>query len=313
MNNLNEKNNQLYELLNQTSCPDFDRVLTNATIVIGIGTSGSKAVNTLFRMLEQSPSGIPEGVLFIVADVDKDGRKQDSLAEISQIAFIPMGSDGAGTNTENGRRIAENYYEDIKSAIEKAMVTLIENDGMETQFNLPAGTLQSVFLVGGSGGGAAGGGMDVFVTASHHAKRSVGLEQLKINQWRIGSQIPTHDVTRTASSDAQERIPANSADNFEASYIQMNTKRYMTEKPPVGEPFEIEMSVRTFANVEFDNVSRGHRIQTNEDLIHVMGGCLQAQIFTAAGKENSSRHIDDFILGTTGQTNRATGSPISEK
>ena len=119
-------------------------------------------------------------------------------------------------------------------------------------------------------------------------------------------------MTRSVSSDAKERIPANTADNLEACYIQMNTKRYLTEHPPIGEPFEVQMSTRTFANVEFDNVSRGHRLNTNEELLHVIAGCLQSRIFTAAGKENESRHIDDMILGTTGQTFRSTGSPVLE-
>jgi hypothetical protein len=92
----------------------------------------------------------------------------------------------------------------------------------------------------------------------------------------------------------------------------MNTKRFLTEQPPIGEPFEVPMSTRTFANAEFDNVSRGHRLNTNEELLHIIAGCLQSRIFTAAGKENESRHIDDMILGTTGQTFRATGSPVLE-
>lgn len=312
MNDLNEENNRLYKFLEQATRPDFHLVLTNATIIIGIGTSGSKAVLNLFRRLACSANGVPDGVIFIVADVDQDGRRE-ILAEISQVAFIPMGELGAGTNTENGRRIAGEHYEDIKSTIEKSMVTLMEDNYMGTQFNLSAGKSQSVFIVGGDGGGTAGGAKDVFVTASHDARRSVGLEQLRVNVWRIGSQIPINDVTRTVSPDARERIPANTADNQEACYIQMNTKRYMTERPPLGEPFDIEMSTRTFANVEFDNLSRSHRLQTNEELLHVMAGCLQSRVFTAAGKENDSRHIDDVILGSTGQTFRATGSPTKEK
>ena len=303
--------NQLYQLLKQATCAEFPPVLTSATIIFGIGTTGSKIVINLFRLLEASERGVPDGVIFIVADVDSDER-DDTLAEISQIVFIPLGKSGAGTNTQNGCRIIEEHYEPIKSTIEKSMVTLMENDGLESQFSLPPGKSQSFFIIGGDGGGTAGGGKDKTATAAHDAKRSVGLEQLEVNVWRVGSQIPIHDVTRSVSSDAKERIPANTADNLEACYIQMNTKRYLTEHPPIGEPFEVQMSTRTFANVEFDNVSRGHRLNTNEELLHVIAGCLHSRIFTAAGKENESRHIDDMILGTTGQTFRSTGSPVLE-
>jgi hypothetical protein len=310
MSQLND-NSQSYQLLKQSTCPNFPLLLTAATIIIGIGTSGSKIVLYLFRLLEASEGGVPEGVVFIVADVDRDER-HDNLAEMSQIAFISMGKAGAGTNTQNGSRIGDENYETIKSTIEKSMVTLMENESLETQFNLPPGKSQSVFIVGGDSGGAAGGVKDKFITATHDSKRSVGLENLEVNVWRVGSQIPIHDVTRSVSSDAKERIPANAADNLEACYIQMSTRRYLTERPPIGEPFEVQMSTRTFANVEFDNLSRSHRIQTNEELLHVIAGCLQSRIFTAAGKENESRHIDDMILGTTGQTYRDTGSPVKE-
>ena len=311
MNHINDNTSQFYQLLEKATLPSFPLVLTAATIVFGVGTSGSKIVLNLFRLLEASEGGVPDGVIFIVADVDRDERK-DNLAEISQVACISMGKAGAGTNTQNGLRIAEEHYEQIKSTIEKAMVSLMENDGLDSQFNLPPAKSQSIFVVGGDGGGAAGGIKDKIVTASHDARRSVGVEQIEVNVWRIGSQIPIHDVTRTPNPDAKERIPANAADNLEACYIQMNTKSYLTEQPPLGEPFEVPMSTRTFANVEFDNLSRGHRLNTNEELLHVIAGCLQSRIFTAAGKENEARRIDYVILGTTGQTYRSTGSPILE-
>ena len=86
--------NQLYQLLKQATCVEFPPVLTSATTIFGIGTTGSKIVINLFRLLEASERGVPDGVIFIVADVDSDlhpvglcglghvhGRHRNALAD----------------------------------------------------------------------------------------------------------------------------------------------------------------------------------------------------------------------------------------
>ncbi len=312
MSFLNEEVDRQYELLNRATLADCKLEQTAATMIIGLGTSGSKAVLELFRHLRQSKQGVPKGLIFIVVDVDQDGRKQSSLDEMTEVIFIPLGIYGAGTNTENGRRILEENYLEIKSTVVRAMVSLMEQEGHGVQFNVPPAQLLVAFILAGCGG-TSGAADDVMATALYDAKRSVGLKKLEVNRWRIGPELPVHDVTREVSQDARERLPANSADNREACYVEMATKRYKTEFPPVGDPFVVQMSTRTYTNVEFDSTSRGHRLQTMDDLIQVISRCLYVQVFTAAGKEASSRHIDDLILGTTGQAFRATGSPVSER
>ena len=276
-------------------------------LIIGLGTSGCQIMAKTYRMRAAKFGCTDAGARYIGADVDKDPR-QDNLAEKRDIGFIPMGSDGAGTNAKNGYQIATDHYDKLKESFEKAMVAHME--APDHGFNLSPSKLQAAYVAGGGGGGTGGGTKERAVTALHEAKRSVGLKKLEIHTWMIGSQMPVHDVTRSVGIQANDRIAANSSDNLEACYRQMNSKQMLTEQPPNGEAFIIESSTRIWGNAEFDNCNREHRVHTNVDLFEIIAACLEIQIFTAAGKENKARRIDDIILGITGQMHASSGAPI---
>jgi len=307
MSSLRIETDKLHQQLHQANQPSFYREMPAPVLLVGLGTSGCKVMVNAYRIRSDKVGCEHVGVRYIGADVDKDPRR-DNLAEKRDISFIPMGQAGAGTNTKNGFEIASNHYDKLKGAFEKAMVSHME--GPDFGFNLPPSQLQTAYVVGGGGGGTSGGAQDRVVTALHAAKRSVGLQKLEIYPWTIGSQMPVMDVTRSVDDDTQDRIAANTSDNLEARYRRMNSKIMMTELPPDGAPFTVESSIRIWGNTEFDNRSREHRVHTNGALFEIMAACLEAQIFTAAGKEGKARRIDDIILGLTGQMNAANGTPI---
>jgi hypothetical protein len=303
------KLDQLKQLLARAIRPDFQGVLTAPTQIIGVGSSGSDVVLILFRKLQKWLGNLPENVKFLLIDADKDPRR-NNLAERSRIVFIPTSKSGAGTNTFLGKKLALLRYNHILTTIERSMVGLMEVDDFRFPTNLPGSELQAALVVSGASGGTGGGTADVAISSIHHAAHRIGLKQVEVNLATIGPIMPTSDTTRSIEPKRVKRIHANAADNYQAWYSQMNTRRRFEERPPGQDPFSIDSSTRIYSKIEFENQSESTRLHRNVDLHRMIAACLLMRVFTIAGKERESRYVDEFMNGTSGQINSATAERI---
>lgn len=298
---MNSRTNDPFGRLRRACIPTHRLMMSSATTIVGVGTTGSESMIALHGLVHRATFGqLPKVTRWVSLDADKDSRDAMSLAHQTTIEFLSVGLDGAGTVLGKGYAIGVKAFPEIANTILDAMSSLTAADDPRFPLNKAPSSCQTVVLISGIGG-TSGGITDLVLTACLKASAHLGHDIFRVINVTIGGEIPWRDMNRSLNKDGIRRILANYAECSMWRYSQMATQRPITIEVPGHGRMRLPASTRISSNIELDWENPFVKLSTVEDVINMLSAALFHRLFTAVGTSRSSRECDDVTCGRTGQ------------
>lgn len=290
-----------FERLRQASIPTYRMMMSSATTIIGIGTTGSESMIALHDLAYLATDGqLPQITRWVSLDADKDSRNSMSLSHQTTIEFLSVGLDGAGTVLGKGYAIGVKAFPEISNTILDAMSSLNAANDPRLPLNKAPSSCQTVVLISGVGG-TSGGINDLVLTACLKASAHLGHDIFRVITVTLGGEIPWRDINRSLNKDGIRRILANYAECSMWRYSQMATQRPITIEVPGHGRMRLPASTRISSNIELDWENPFVKLSTTQEVTNMLAASLFHRLFTAVGTSRASRECDDVTCGRTGQ------------
>lgn len=279
--------------LADTEQPGLRLQLAACTLLIGLGSTGTRIVDQLIRSVVASVGFVPPSLNYLMID----GEATDDLHGLDH--FTCVGIDGCGTDPNEGRAAFLEIYPDLLKTVETLLLKLNSASDVMPAAVAPK-TCVEVYVFAGNGG-TSGGMQQPCVTLINEVMQKRSIRTPRIHTIFLGADMPMKDASRTVTDSQVEITAATAWANIRRMVFEhWNPKSILDESPTVG---TILPAGGRLESVGFMDQSNGrHQLGTTDELIEMVATAYFVAICTHASISVSARMKD---LEKTGETVRA--------
>lgn len=267
--------------------------LSACTLLIGLGSTGTKIVDQIIRNVVDSLGFVPPSLNYLMID----GEATENLYGPDH--FTCVGIDGCGTDPNEGRDAFLEIYPDLLKTVEGLLLKL--NSGSDVMpAAVPPITCVEVYVFAGNGG-TSGGMQQPCITLLNEVMHKRRIRTPRIHTVFLGADMPMNDASRTVTDSQIEITAATAWANIRRMVFEHWNPEPIRDESPTGGT-QLPAGGR-LESVGFMDQSNGrHQLGTTDELIEMVAAAYFAAICTHASLSVSARMKD---LEKTGETVRA--------
>lgn len=267
--------------------------LAACTLLVGLGSTGTRIVDQLIRSVAASLGYVPPSLNYLMID----GEATNDLYGLDH--FTCVGIDGCGTDPNEGRDAFLEIYPELFKTVEGLLLKLNpESDVMPAAVSPQ--TCVEVYVFAGNGG-TSGGMQQPCITLLNEVMQKRRIRTPRIHNVFLGVDMPMNDASRTTTDNQIEITAATAWANIRRMVFEHWNPEPIREESPTGGTV-IPAGGRV-ESVGFMDQSNGrHQLGTTDELMEMVAAAYFAAICTHASLSVSARMKD---LEKTGETVRA--------
>ena len=262
-------------------------------LLVGLGTTGTDAIHTVLHFVHEAIGKIPKGCRYLTVDA---APTQDME---HQLCHVAIGTDGAGTNPHNGRRLFLDHYDLVKHALQQQIDRLCGSVA-DTISPLKSAREVTGFLVVAGSGGTSGGTLDPMISLIHDCAQRRSIQEPRVQVVLIGPGMPLRDSSRQPLPEQVGLIHNTYAENLRRIYGLMQTPAHVRERRPDGTEFFVEASARVTGLQKVDYTNGLSDFATTSEFVGMLGHAIFSYVLTQAGEHARQRTRDNHGTGVTG-------------
>ncbi len=268
-------------------------------MLIGAGTTGTGIVQRAVRFIQDAAHRIPRGCRYLTCDAAPTFEPEHVLHHVA------IGTDGAGTNPHNGRRLFFDHYDLVRHALQERVDELCRGTA---DFVTPAKAAREVtgFMIVAGSGGTSGGILDPLISLVHDVAQRRSIQDIRVHVVLLGPGMPLRDSSRQPLPEQIRLIHNTYAQNLQRIYGLMQTPGFVREIRPDGTEFYVKATRRVTRIYTVDYTNGLADFATTDELIEMLGHATFTCLFTQAGKHAIERARDHDGTGVTGRHSSST-------
>jgi hypothetical protein len=272
----------------------YSLCLPHPWVLLGLGTTGTGVVQTAMRFLADAAKRIPRACRHLTIDAAPTFHPEHLLQHIQ------IGTDGAGTNPHNGRRLFFEHYDLIRHALQEQIDELCRG---AADFVTPAMAARQVtgFMIVAGCGGTSGGTLDPMISLVHDVAQRRSIQEVRVHIVLLGPGMPLRDSSRQPLPEQIRLIQNTYAQNLLRIYGLKETPGFFREIRPDGTDFYVEASRRVTGIDKVDYTNGLADFATTDELVEMVGHAAFTCLLTHAGEHASERKRDHDGIGATGR------------
>jgi hypothetical protein len=265
-----------------------------ATLVLGLGSTGSAVAHQLVRAMLREIGRLPEQFQYMLLDASPLQPDMDSTQ------FVQIGTAGSGTLADQGLKLFRQYASTIRDNLSRRVEHLFHHVDPEYPLRYTPREETAFWVIGGCGG-TSGGTLQPAIATIHDVARDWDIAEPRIQVVQLGPEMATRDRARHLTPEQEKQIQANAAANLlKLAHDMANPAAIEETRPHDGTTFSLQASKRVHTLIVVDKSNGSTQFATTEQMIAMTVEALYARLFTEAGTYIANRSKDHHQTGFAG-------------